>query len=103
MGNNFIVYIKCNKKGKEINPCPNIRWWNLKRENVIDFRYKLSKRGNMEFKNWTKQNVRPNGQCMKRVAKDVLGETKDKRYTHKKTWLWNNKIQETIKKKMDWF
>lgn len=37
--------------------------------------------------------------CIKRVTKYVLGETKGKRYRHKKTWCWNNEVQGAIKTK----
>ena len=37
--------------------------------------------------------------CIKRVTKEVLGESRGKVQSSKETWWWNDEVQKTIRDK----
>ena len=41
--------------------------------------------------------------CIKNVAKQLLGESKGKRNVERETWWWSEEIQNTIRAKRDCF
>ena len=41
--------------------------------------------------------------CVKKVAKEILGESKGKKFTRRETWWWSKEIQNAIKEKRDYF
>ena len=60
---------------------------------------KVSKKTNYEYKWWPNLIWDKVTKCIKNVAKEVLGESKEKEPLEKETWWWNEKVQAAIKLK----
>ncbi|XP_063620491.1 uncharacterized protein LOC134792945 isoform X2 [Cydia splendana] len=93
-------------KRKERLP-PKIRWKMLEKyecakklkERVID---KMIEMKDMEGLNGN-ECWKEMANCIRRVAKDVLGESKGKGIIDKETWWWNEEVQEILKQKKQAF
>ena len=88
-----------NKRKEQINKEPKIRWWKLTGENEKLFARKMkeevvwSMEGSVD-EIWSRV---VNG--TKKVAVDVLGESKGRLPQDKETWWWDNEVQEIVLKK----
>lgn len=81
----FDLYAKCKKERKY-----------SKNLDITYFRNKLLKEENWNLRTEPNKRWDQKANCWKRVAKDVLGESKGIIYTNKENSLWNNEGQEAI-------
>ena len=89
---------KWKRKKRGIN-YTKIRWWNLKNEKLAKFRDKLKNEGKWNLEEDTNVMWNEMVGCIKRVAKEVLGESRGKVQSSKETWWWNDEVQKTIRDK----
>ncbi|XP_067129896.1 uncharacterized protein [Centruroides vittatus] len=84
---------------------PKIKWWLLKGERAIKFREKVISVINRNTKcddsvdEWWTQVARE----IRRIAKELLGETKPARKIEKEVWWWNEEVKKAIREKKDAF
>ncbi|WP_161412680.1 hypothetical protein, partial [Klebsiella pneumoniae] len=91
--------MKGGKIKRKIKFCPRIRWGYLKDANINIFKNKM-----LDHKIWIMheeanimwENV---ASAIKKIAKDVLGESKGKASNNKNSWWWNQDVQEKIQNK----
>ncbi|PKA66012.1 hypothetical protein AXF42_Ash010421 [Apostasia shenzhenica] len=99
-----IKYLRRNNKSKSY---PRTRWWNLKNENKFIFKKKVLELGQWNINGETDLMWLTVANCIRKVAKDVLGESKGMIPNNKDTWWWKDDVQEKIKEKKicyrDWF
>ena len=69
-----------------------IRWQNLKGEKVEIFRKKILKEAIWDLEDETNILQNKMGECVKRVAKGILGESRGKCPFCKDTWWWNEDV-----------
>ena len=70
-----------------------IRWWNLKGEKVEIFRDKILKEAIWDLEDKTNILWNKMGECVKRIAKGILGESRGKGSFCNDTWWWNEDVQ----------
>ena len=70
-----------------------IRWWNLKGEKVEIFRDKMLKEAIWDLEDETNILWNKMGECVKRIVKEILGESRGKCPFCKDTWWWNEDVQ----------
>ncbi|XP_061706831.1 craniofacial development protein 2-like [Cydia pomonella] len=101
------LYIKIHSLNRKERLPPKIRWKMLEKnecaekfkERVID---KMIEMKDMEGLN-ANECWKEMANCIRRVAKDVLGESKGKGIIDKETWWWNEEVQEILKQKKQAF
>ena len=76
-----------------------IRWWNLKGEKVEIFRDKMLKEAIWDLEDETNILWNKMDECVKRITKGILGESKGKCPFYKDTWWWNDDVQNIVKTK----
>ena len=68
--------------------CPKTKWRNLKGERPTIFKGKAIVEGDWDFERETPAIGKQMANCIRKVAKEVLEESKGKRHYHKETWWW---------------
>ena len=63
------------------------------------FREKMLKEGTWDLEDETNILWNKMGECVKRIAKGVLGESREKGPFYKDTWWWNENVQNIVKTK----
>ena len=97
------VYIQKCKRKDVFTSCPKTKWWNFKGENLAKFKNQLAKEDFWSFEGEINLMWNKMANCVKKVAKEILGESKGKKFTRRETWWWSKEIQNAIKEKRDYF
>ena len=93
------ISIKKWSRKTNVNKRLRTKWWNLKGDNLIHFKDKIIKEDIWSIDNETNTMWNSMSSCIKKVAKDVLGESKGCRLDGKESWWWNESVQKVIKEK----
>ena len=78
---------------------PRIRWWQLKGEKMRNFINRLANECVWEKQGCANEMGNEMTVMVRKVAKEILGESKGIIRSDKETWWWNDKVQEKIKLK----
>ena len=91
--------IRSRKRGVVNKMCPKIRWrrWrDLKGERATLFKGKVIEEGDWKFEGETTAMWKQMTNCIRKIAKEVLGEPKGKRNYNKGTWWWSVEGQQVV-------
>ena len=84
------------KKAEKLKP--KIRWWKMKETSCQEvFRQEVTRI--LESKDRLPDKWDKTAEMLRKTAETVLGVTFGKRKGDRKTWWWNEKVQESIKEK----
>ena len=89
------ICTRSRKKGVVNKMCPKTRWRDLKRERTTLFKDKVIDEGAWGFEGETTAMWNQMANCIRKVAKEVFGESKGKKHD-KKEIRWCIEIQETL-------
>eukprot|EP00262_Sarcandra_glabra_P012088 TRINITY_DN3039_c0_g2_i3.p1 TRINITY_DN3039_c0_g2~~TRINITY_DN3039_c0_g2_i3.p1 ORF type:complete len:402 (+),score=55.32 TRINITY_DN3039_c0_g2_i3:275-1480(+) len=95
----FDVLIKSQVTKKMTKDPPKIKWWELKGDKITVFKGKMSDREVWWCEGDPNEMWEQMARCLKRIAKEVLGESKGRKGVQKDTWWWNADIQKSIAEK----
>jgi hypothetical protein len=97
------IGLKGNRRPRKETRSPRTRWWFLKGEKLEVFKERMGQE--ME---WGREgdsdsmwNTMADG--IRRISKELLGESKGKGPSSKETWWWNDEVQTMVKAKKDCF
>jgi len=95
-----VVRDKCNKEVK-------IKWWNLKGEKYVRFKDRLTVEGPWDVVGDANRMWEDMSSVIRKVAKEICGESRGGRLDSRETWWWNDEVQQAIKTKKEcykrWF
>ncbi|KAM1176204.1 hypothetical protein ACFX19_029118 [Malus domestica] len=95
------VHIKRVRKKNKTWKCPRTRWWNLKEEKQVIFKEKVITQCVWDREGETSQMWDSMASCIRKVAKEVLGESKGFAPHQKESWWWNEEVQTKVKTKKE--
>ncbi|GMP25038.1 hypothetical protein CsSME_00002089 [Camellia sinensis var. sinensis] len=79
------------------------RWWDLKGDKLEILQNRMDKEGTWDLEGDanTKRNLMAN--CMRRISREVLGESKGTGPSSRETWWWREEVQAVVKAKKECF
>ncbi|KAM2304509.1 hypothetical protein ACFXTH_024206 [Malus domestica] len=95
------VHIKRVRKKNKTWKCPRTRWWNLKEEKQAIFKEKVITQCVWDREGEASQMWDSMASCIRKVAKEVLGESKGFAPHQKESWWWNEEVQTKVKAKKE--
>ena len=85
----------------KINHLPRTRWWHLKGIKQLTFKEKLLDKATWSYIGDLNTIWDAMASCIRKVAKEVLGESRGKGPPGKETWWWSEEVQKAIRTKRD--
>ncbi|XP_024017031.1 uncharacterized protein LOC112090299 [Morus notabilis] len=85
----------------KINHLPRTRWWHLKGIKQLTFKEKLLEEATLSYIGDANTMWDAMASCIRKVAKEVLGESRGKGPLRKETWWWSEEVQKAIRTKRD--
>ncbi|KAM2890269.1 hypothetical protein COP2_008711 [Malus domestica] len=95
------VHIKRVRQKNKTWKCPRTRWWNLKEEKQVIFKEKVITQCVWDRDGEASQMWDSMASCIRKVAKEVLGESKGFAPHQKESWWWNEEVQTKVKAKKE--
>ncbi|KAM1059887.1 hypothetical protein ACFX15_023923 [Malus domestica] len=95
------VHIKRVRQKNKTWKCPRTRWWNLKEEKQVIFKEKVITQCVWDREGEASQMWDSMASCIRKVAKEVLGESKGFAPHQKESWWWNEEVQTKVKAKKE--
>ena len=95
------VHIKRVRQKNKTWKCPRTRWWNLKEEKQAIFKEKVITQCVWDREGEASQMWDSMASCIRKVAKEVLGESKGFAPHQKESWWWNEEVQTKVKAKKE--
>ena len=92
----FLVQARGNKQAR----VARTKWWKLEWETSKIFKEKITEEGPWNDDGDANNIWKEMATCVRKVASEVLGVTKERRCDSKDTWWWNEDVQKAIKEKM---
>ncbi|XP_058217647.1 uncharacterized protein LOC131328767 [Rhododendron vialii] len=93
------ICLKGNNKRRKETRCLRTKWWGLRGEKLQVFKEKMSQEVRWEVEGDSDNMWNTIVDGIRRISKEVLGESKGKCLISKETWWWNDEIQTIIKAK----
>ncbi|CAL5400242.1 unnamed protein product [Camellia sinensis] len=79
------------------------RWWDLKGDKLEIFKNRMDKEGTWDLEGGANTIWNSMANCMRRISREVLGESKGTGPSSKETWWWREEVQAVIKAKKECF
>ncbi|KAI8538489.1 hypothetical protein RHMOL_Rhmol09G0107800 [Rhododendron molle] len=97
------ICLKGNIRRRKETRYPRTKWWGLRGEKLEVFKERMSQevRWGVEGNSNTMWNTIADG--IRRISKEVLGESKGKGPISKEKWWWNDEVQIMVKAKKECF
>ncbi|KAM2452819.1 hypothetical protein PS2_010187 [Malus domestica] len=95
------VHIKRVRKKNKTWKCPRTRWWILKGEKQVIFKEKVITQCGWDREGEASQRWDSMASCIRKVAKEVLGESKGFAPHQNESWWWNEEVQIKVKAKKE--
>ncbi|GMP25558.1 hypothetical protein CsSME_00002369 [Camellia sinensis var. sinensis] len=80
-----------------------MRWWDLKGDKLEIFKNKMDKEGTWDLEDDANIMWNSMANCMRRISREVLGESKGMRPCARETWWWREEVQVVVKAKKECF
>jgi hypothetical protein len=97
------IDIKNQSRVRKVKINPRTRWWNLKGEKLELFKDKVLNEATWNSEEETNIMWNKMATCIRRISKEILGESKGKGPQSKETWWWNEEVQNIVKIKRECF
>ena len=91
------AHIKRDRRKNKALKCPRTRWWNLKGEKQVTFKEKVLAQCVWDTERNASQMWDSITSCIRKVVKQVLGESKGFAPPQKEFWWWKEEVQENVK------
>ena len=77
------------------------RWWDLKGDKLEIFKNRVDKEGTWDLEDDANTMWNTMANCMRKISREVLGESKRTRPSSREKWCWREEVQAVVKEKKE--